>query len=40
MKSKKKNAKNNVGVSAFDVIDTKFMYSDHNPVYMNFSLKK
>ena len=31
---------NNVEVSAFDVIDTKFMYSDHNPVYMNFSLKK
>ena len=31
---------NNVEVSDFDVIDTKFMYSDHNPVYMNFSLKE
>ena len=37
---KKKNTKNNVEVSDFDVMDTKFMYSDHNPVYMNFSLKK
>ncbi len=31
---------NNVEVTHADVIDTKFMYSDHNPVYMNFSLKK
>ena len=30
---------NNVEVTVSDVIDTKFMYSDHNPVYMNFSLK-
>lgn len=29
----------NVEVSSSDVIDTKFMYSDHNPVYMTFSLK-
>lgn len=31
---------NNVEVTSCSVIDTKFMYSDHNPVYMNFSLKK
>lgn len=30
----------NVEVSNSSVIDTKFMYSDHNPVYMNFTLKK
>ncbi len=30
----------NVEVSESSVIDTKFMYSDHNPVYMNFTLKK
>ncbi len=30
----------NVAVSHSDVIDTKFMYSDHNPVYMNFTLEK
>ncbi len=30
----------NVDVSHSDVIDTKFMYSDHNPVYMSFTLEK
>jgi len=30
----------NISVSHSDVIDTKFMYSDHDPVYMNFTLKK
>ncbi len=29
----------NIDVSKADVIDTKFMYSDHNPVYMTFTLK-
>lgn len=29
----------NVKVSQSDVIDTEFVYSDHNPVYMTFSLK-
>lgn len=29
----------NVKVSKADVIDTKFMYSDHNPVYMTFTLE-
>lgn len=29
----------NVKVSDSNVIDTEFMYSDHNPVYMNFTLK-
>ena len=29
----------NVSVSKADVIDAKFMYSDHNPVYMTFTLK-
>ncbi len=29
----------NVEVSDSNVIDTEFMYSDHNPVYMNFTLK-
>lgn len=30
----------NVSVSKSDVIDTKFEYSDHNPVYMTFKLTK
>lgn len=29
----------NVKVSDSNVIDTEFMYSDHNPVYINFTLK-
>lgn len=29
----------NVKVSESSVVDTKFMYSDHNPVYMNFTLE-
>ncbi len=29
----------NVKVSKADVIDTKFMYSDHNPVFMTFTLE-
>ena len=29
----------NVKVSKADVINTKFMYSDHNPVFMTFSLE-
>ena len=30
----------NVQMHSSDVIDTKFKYSDHNPVYMSFTLKK
>lgn len=30
----------NVQIHKSDVIDAKFVYSDHNPVYMNFTLKK
>ncbi len=31
---------NNVSVSSSDVIDLEFKYSDHNPVYLNFTLNK
>ncbi|MCQ2751839.1 MAG: hypothetical protein MJ189_01890 [Coriobacteriales bacterium] len=32
-------ASDNIEVTASDVIDTKFEYSDHNPVYMSFKFK-